>query len=50
MGFDPAARHLLRRPPFFTPASGNTHIAAIMKIAVATTKLEKPWRIGDPLQ
>ncbi len=36
--------------PFFTPASGKTHIAAIMKIAVPMMKVAKPWRMGDPLQ
>src|SRR5262252_930388 len=36
--------------PFFTPASGKTHIAATMNTAVAMTKIESSGRIGDPLQ
>src|SRR5215468_10129239 len=36
--------------PFFTPASGKTHMAATMNTAVPMTNVESPGRIGDPLQ
>src|SRR5438874_11153105 len=36
--------------PFFTPASGKTHMAATMKMAVTMTNPDSPGRIGDPLQ
>jgi len=35
--------------PFFTPASGKTHIAATMKMAVTMTNPDSPGWIGDPL-
>src|SRR5437764_9106862 len=36
--------------PFFTPASGNTHIEATIKTATTMTNVEYSARIGDPLQ
>jgi hypothetical protein len=38
------------RSPFFTPASGKTHIAATMSTAVPMTKVASSGRTGEPLQ
>ena len=38
------------RSPFLTPASGNTHIEATIRIAVTMTNVEYSGRTGDPLQ
>jgi hypothetical protein len=35
---------------FFPPASGKIHMAAIMKVAVASTKFPNSGRTGEPLQ
>ena len=35
---------------FFPPASGKSHMATIMKAAVASTKFPNSGRTGEPLQ